>query len=179
MLRPTLRALAAVGALLVVSVVSACAAPAPADDDPIPSFVVTPSTPEPADALPADGASMRAWADIALPASRPGGSTATTRDVRTFGAGRATQLALTQPAGRWTITLACQSADGSPVRYDLVSAGSSTSGETIECSAPGGAQPRTVSVLYVTDGTEATMTLHADTDAVVAYEIAPYADAAS
>lgn len=166
---------AVVPALPLVLLLAACAPavepPAdPASPVPTPSLSVpTPSVS--ADAL-AEGADLRAWADVALPTNRAGGAAAVVRGVLPIGGGTSDSIAIDQAAGVWDVLITCQSSDGSPLGYDVEGPTATGEPRELDCSTPGERQPSTAIIAF--DGPGATLEVTTSADTVLAYEVRPH-----
>jgi hypothetical protein len=165
-------ALAPLAALLV-----ACAPVASdtgsASPSPTPSLDATAPAPS-AGALPA-GEEITAWAAIALPADRPGGESPVMSAAGPITLDRPASLDISQNQGLWDLLLTCQSADGSPVQWQIDSPTSSIAGPTEQqCTSPTGGTPSTAIIGF--EGPESTLRLTSSDDAVYAVQVRPHDD---
>lgn len=168
------RALAFVGAAaLLAGAVSGCASH---DPD-------TGSTPEPVlsatqhpDAEVPGGKDLAAWAEGVLPENGLGGEGAVARETGTLtdGPDEVVEIDVSQADGLWELALACESADGSPLSFELIQDGTPLPGLfEVPCFSPSGdAVPGAARIAY-DGGHDTRLRLAASADAVYVYTLRP------
>lgn len=158
----------------LAAVLTACAPTTPGPTSPTPTQTpsLEASAPTPSPALPR-GEDIAAWASVALPEDRPGGAAPVLVSSDAIAPDRPAALDISQGEGMWELLLTCQSADGTPVSWEIDSPTSSIPEPTEqECTSPQGGVPSTATIGF--DGADAVLRLTAASDAVYAIQVRPH-----
>jgi hypothetical protein len=157
-------------ALPVAVLVSGCAAggSVPERSAPLPSLSASPPTAP--SALPTGPGEIAAWADVALPEDRAGGSSALVRGSGRIATGEV-ELTTATEGGLWVALVACVSEEGSAMalRVESPSEPEATAVD-VPCASPGDPPPPATRVTFRGDP-EIALRFAAPAGTVYAYEI--------
>ncbi|MFS0734747.1 hypothetical protein ABC304_04875 [Microbacterium sp. 1P10UB] len=165
------RAGAAASVAIAVGVLAGCSASEPQSNGGDGGFTPLPTKSVDASLLPT-GAAVEAWALVALPDDKVGGSTEVARGAGEVEPGKDAVIDLTQDEGQWQLTLVCQSADGSAMTMTPAPVETNEL-QPLRCSTAGDAARGDLGSIAFSGGSGHSLTLSTTVPAVYTYVITP------